>query len=180
MAQTLSDAALVVVDMQQVFADPASPWHIAGLAEILPRVTALMPRFRRSVLTRFVAPAEPRGAWAAYYAAYPFALRCPDAPLYALLPPLALIGARCIDATTFSKWGPALQKATGGASALVLCGVATETCVLATALAAADSGVRVHVVPEACAGSAPPVHAAALAVLAAQSPLIELTPLSGL
>jgi len=38
----------------------------------------------------------------------------------------------------FSKWGPEPRRLTGLADAIVLCGVSTECCVLATALAAVD------------------------------------------
>ena len=75
---------LVVVDLQRVFGDPDSPWATPRFAEVRPRVRALVDAFGdRVVFTRFVAPDEPAGAWAAYYEQFPFALQPPDAPLYA-------------------------------------------------------------------------------------------------
>jgi len=56
-----------------------------------------------------------------------------------------------LDATTFGKWGPELAAAVG-AGPLVLAGVSTDCCVLSTALAAADAGMAVQVVADACAG----------------------------
>jgi nicotinamidase-related amidase len=110
--------------------------------------------------TRFVAPERPTGAWREYYAAWPFALQPPDAPLWDVVPELGSTGPT-VDATTFSKWGPALAERLGDAT-MVLCGVSTDCCVLSTAVAAADAGVAVRVVADACAGGLgrePPRHA---------------------
>ena len=38
--------------------------------------------------TRFVAPAEPTGAWRTYYEQWAFALQPPDAPLWDVVPEL--------------------------------------------------------------------------------------------
>lgn len=166
------DQHLAVIDMQVVFADPASQWATPRFAEILPRVqeltTALAPQV---TLTRFVAPATPTGAWRDYYAQWPFALQRPDATLYDLvdgLPP-----APTVSATTFSKWGPELAAAVGSRT-LVLAGVSTDCCVLSTAVAAADAGVRVRVVADACAGADDRSHATALELMALYAPLIEV------
>jgi nicotinamidase-related amidase len=163
---------LVVIDMQQVFADPASEWAAPGFATILPRVRELAAALGpRVTLTRFVAPAAPAGAWREYYARWPFALQPPDAPLYDLVP--GLPQAPVVSATTFSKWGPALAAAVGPAT-LLLAGVSTDCCVLSTALAAADAGVRVQVVGDACAGVDERSHAAALHVMGLYGPLVEV------
>jgi nicotinamidase-related amidase len=47
--------------------------------------------------------------------------------------------------------------------------------VLSTALAAADAGVYVHVVADACAGVSPADHARALEAMSLYAPLITLT-----
>ena len=49
---------------------------------------------------------------------------------------------------------------------MVLAGVSTDCCVLSTALAAADAGVRVRVVADACAGVSEAGHERALAAMA--------------
>jgi nicotinamidase-related amidase len=61
---------------------------------------------------------------------------------------------------------------------MVLAGVATECCVLATALAAADAGVRVRVVADACAGADDVSHEQALGVLRLLAPLVEVVTLA--
>jgi nicotinamidase-related amidase len=164
---------LAVIDMQRVFADPGSGWATPGFAAILPTVSALAAAFAPAVTTtRFVAPAEPAGAWREYYARWPFALQPPDAPLWDVVPELAGAGPT-VDAPTFSKWGPALADRIGGA-ALVLAGVSTDCCVLSTAVAAADAGVEVLVVADACAGVDEQSHAKTLDVLALYGPLVRV------
>ncbi|TQM03056.1 cysteine hydrolase family protein [Pseudonocardia kunmingensis] len=167
---------LAVIDMQVVFADPASGWATPGFAEILPRVRELVAALAPQVtFTRFVAPAAPEGAWRQYYAEWPFALQPPDAPLYDLVPgfPPAAAVAPTVTATTFSKWGPDLAAAVGSRT-LLLAGVSTDCCVLSTALAAADAGVPVQVVADACAGVDAASHAAALHVMGLYAPLVEV------
>lgn len=167
---------LAVIDMQQVFADPASEWATPGFAAILPRVQRLAAALAPQVtLTRFVAPTEPAGAWREYYARWPFALTSPDAPLYDVVPgfPPPSQTAPTVTATTFSKWGPELAAAVGPRT-LLLAGVSTDCCVLSTAVAAADAGVAVQVVGDACAGVDEPSHTAALHVMGLYAPLIEV------
>jgi|SRR5579859_207769 len=171
-------AWLAVIDMQRVFAEPDSPWLAPRFAEIVGPVKSLVEAFRpRVTLTRFVAPEVPEGAWRAYYAQWPFALQPPGARIYELVDELAGEPGPTLDATTFSKWGPALA-GQAGAGPLVLAGVSTDCCVLSTALAAADAGTPVRVVGEACAGADDDSHAAALRILQLQSPLIEIVTLA--
>jgi len=172
---------LAVIDMQQVFADPASDWATPGFAEILPRVQQLVAALAPQVtLTRFVAPERPEGAWRDYYAQWPFALVPADAPLYDLVPgfPPAAELSPVVSAPTFSKWGPELAAAVGDRT-LLLAGVSTDCCVLSTALAAADAGVPVRVVSDACAGVDAPSHSAALHVMSLYAPLIEVVDSAG-
>jgi nicotinamidase-related amidase len=61
-----------------------------------------------------------------------------------------------------------------GPAALVLAGVSTDCCVLSTAVAAADAGVEVLVVADACAGVDEQSHAKALDVLALYGPLVRV------
>jgi nicotinamidase-related amidase len=169
-------AWLVAVDLQTVFADPRSPWAATPFDRALEGTRRLLPAFvGRTVHTRFVAPAEPVGAWGPYYQDWPFALVPPTDPLYDLVPGLAVASDPVVTATTFGKWGPDLQSAVGHASALVLTGVSTDCCVLSTALAAADAGVAVHVVTDACAGASEDDHQRALDAMALYTPLIRLT-----
>jgi nicotinamidase-related amidase len=164
---------LVVVDMQRVFGDPDSPWTAPRFEEARPRVRRLVAAFgERVVHTRFVAPREPAGAWVGYYEQYPFALQPPDAPLYDLVDDPGT--ARVLSATTFGKWGPELAGVVG-AGPLTVAGVATDCCVVSTVLPAADAGVPVRVVADACAGSSDDDHRKALDLMGLYAPLVEVT-----
>jgi nicotinamidase-related amidase len=189
-APDTSDAWLVVIDMQHVFTGD-SPWAAPRFADASAAIARLLPRFRgRTVLTRFVAPERPVGAWVPYYRDWPFAL-VPDAdPLYALTEPFATLaagGAAVVTLPTFGKWGTSLQAVTETVTEtrtdaeakpqrphLVLTGVSTDCCVLSTALAAADAGVRVTVVAEACAGASDADHARALDAMRLYAPLVTV------
>jgi len=164
---------LVVVDLQHVFGDPESPWAAPRFADARACIGRLLPAFGdRVVWTRFVAPAEPVGAWAAYYEQFPFALQPSDADLYALVDEPG--SAPVVDATTFGKWGPELT-AVVGEGPITVVGVATDCCVISTVLPAADAGVPVRVVSDACAGSTDDDHDRALRILSLYAPLVELT-----
>ena len=166
-------AHLVVIDMQRVFADPASGWATPGFAAIVPTVSALVRACAPEVtFTRFVAPAEPAGAWRTYYEQWPFALQPDDAPLWDVVPELQPTGPT-VDAPTFSKWGPELA-ARVGSSTLLVAGVSTDCCVLSTAVAAADAGVPVQVVGDACAGVDEASHRKTLDILALYAPLVQV------
>jgi nicotinamidase-related amidase len=167
---------LVAVDLQPVFADPTSPWASAEFRRAYEGTRRLLPAFAgRTAYTRFVAPAEPTGAWAAYYGDWPFALVPPSDPMYALVPGLAGPADPVVTATTFGKWGPGLRAVLGGVEEVVLTGVSTDCCVLSTALAAADAGVAVRVVADACAGAGETDHQRALDAMALYAPLVTVT-----
>jgi nicotinamidase-related amidase len=169
---------LAVIDMQEVFADPGSAWFTPRFGEIVGPVRELVAAFRpRVTCTRFVAPAEPAGAWRRYYEQWPFAQRPADDPIYRLVGEFADEPGPEIAATTFSKWGPDLAGLVGEGGRLVLAGVSTDCCVLSTAVAAADAGVFVQVVADACAGVDDESQAGALALLRLYGPLIEVVSL---
>ena len=166
---------LVVIDMQQVFGDPASPWFTPRFAEAEAVIAGMLPAFGdRVVFTRFVAPERPQGAWGPYYEQWPFALVPADDPIYDQVLASRDTGHPVVSAPTFGKWGPALREAIGDADEIVLTGVSTDCCVLSTALAAADAGVRVRVAADACAGLSDADHQRALDAMALYARLIEI------
>lgn len=172
------DALLVVIDLQRVFAEPDSPWCVPGFATLEAPISRLLQACgERAVFTRFVAPAVPEGSWRKYYREWSFMLE-PDAKkLLELAAPWCDHRRPVIDKLTFSAYGAELQALSRrlDASTLVLCGVSTECCVLATALAAADDGRAVRIVHDACASVDQATHEAALHVARAGfSPLISL------
>ena len=170
-------ATLAVIDMQRVFGDRDSPWFTPRFAEIVGPIKQLVDAYRPHVVfTRFVAPAVPAGAWRRYYELWSFALQPPDARIYELVDEFAHEPAPTLDATTFGKVGDELYEMLGSGR-LVLAGVSTDCCVLSTALAAADDGVLVQVVADACAGVTDESHAKTLDILRLYSPLVEVVSL---
>lgn len=165
---------LVVIDPQVIFADPASPWAAPRFAEALPAILELITAHApRVVITRWVPPTRPVGSWRDYLDHWSFADRPAGDPVFDLVAPLASLPAVRLDCPTFSKW-PQLAGVTGELPHLELAGVATDCCVISTALAAADAGARVTVHARACAASSDQAQQAALSVLAGYHPQIDV------
>jgi nicotinamidase-related amidase len=171
---TAASAWLVVIDAQAIFADPASEWVAPRFAETVGPIRELVAEHGdRTVTTRWVPPVRKQGSWVPYFQTFPFADRPPQDPIFDLVPEIAALGVpHVVSEPTFGKWGPGLAALTGEQAHLVLAGVATDCCVLSTALAAADAGCLVEVVPEACAGSSDEAHQRALDAMRLYAPQI--------
>ncbi|MEL4358889.1 MULTISPECIES: cysteine hydrolase family protein [unclassified Luteococcus] len=171
-----NDAWLVVIDHQRIFADPASQWCAPRFAQTAPVVARLAAHCgERVVLTRWLPGHNREGSWGAYFQQWQFADRPDDDPYFELVETAAGLTRRPpVDVSTFGKWGPELAAITGEHPHLVLAGVATDCCVISTALAAADAGCTVTVVSDACAGSSDENHAAALQVMGLYAPQITV------
>jgi nicotinamidase-related amidase len=173
------DALLVVIDMQRVFAEPDSPWSVPDFPRLEEPISRLLEAFgERAVFTRFVVPDVLVGSWRDYYREWSFVLEPDGERLLELAPPWSDHHHTVIDKPTFSAYGYELQALARrlDTSTLVLCGVSTECCVLATALAAADDGMSVRIVADACASVDRAAHEAALLVaITGFSPMIALT-----
>ena len=166
----------ILIDLQRIFGEPASDWFTPRFAEAAAGAARLRPAFGpRVALTRFLAPEKPEGAWIPYYQAWPFALNPANRALYHLVPEFPPLDARLIDRPTFGKWSTETRAALDQPREIVLAGVSTDCCVISTALAAADDGVRVRVVADACAGLTDADHRRALEVMALYTPLISIT-----
>lgn len=167
------NATLVVVDMQRAFRDPGQ-WQVPRFSEVVPVITRLRDELGLpAVYTRFVRDEAEEGSWSSYYerwdemrlpatsAAWDIALDVPEE-------------STIVDAPTFSKWGPELAALIPPGHELVLTGVATDCCVLATALGAVDAGRYVTVVSDACAAVDDDAQHQALALLQLLSPMCNV------
>jgi nicotinamidase-related amidase len=160
------DEVLVVVDMQRVVAEE-TPWQIAGVRDILPPIIALAEAFRPSTIyTRHVPPADGgTGTWRRFYAAWGELSRDPS--IWDLMPELAGRDGLHTAKSVYSCFGSAELRdelARRDAPELVLCGVETDCCVLATALEAVDRGIPVTVVEDAVRSPSRAGHDGALAL----------------
>ena len=171
------DSWLVVIDPQVIFADPSSQWCAPRFAEIVEPVRLLAQAFGdRVIVTRWVPPETKVGSWVPYFETFPFADEAPDHALFDLVPAAVQLGARhTVSEPTFGKWGQQLTAITGPTPHLVLTGVATDCCVISTALPALDAGASVTVVSDACAGSDDTNHQRALDVMGLYVPQLAVT-----
>lgn len=174
----LSDAWLVVIDPQRIFADPSSDWGSPMFDAALGPIKSLRSGFGagRTIVTRWVPGLERPGSWGPYFERWAFADKPATDPVFDLVTPAEGWSSRgAIDATTFGKWGEPLTRITGETPTIVLTGVSTDCCVISTALPAADAGATVVVAADACAGSTQDNHEAALQVMSLYSPQIEVS-----
>lgn len=163
---------LAVIDLQPAFADAASPWFTPSLSEATKAIARIVPLYGDRVLfTRFMPPARLSGSWHAYYRKWPFAMEDEWSWLWDVVEPWR--ERRSVASHRFSKW-EALRGEIGADAAVTLCGVSTDCCVLATALAAVDGGAEVRVVVDACAAKTPEAHARALAIMGDRAPQLAL------
>lgn len=173
---------LVVIDPQVIFADPASEWASPEFDAAMTVIERAAPAFDgRVVVTRWLPTAQratgegSTTSWTDYFEAWPFADRPAADPLYDLVPRArALTDRPTVDEPTFGKWGDGLRAVVGEAPRIVLTGVSTDCCVVATALAAADAGAHVEVLTDGCAGSTADDGAAALRVMGLFDPQIRV------
>ena len=173
----MSDAWLVIVDPQRIFADPQSDWGSPMWPGAASAIASLLPQFEgRTIITRWVPPERGArvGSWGAYMEAWPFADRPADDPYFDLVDEFADVDATVLDAPTFGKWD-VLAPIVGEAAELVVTGVSTDCCVVSTVLPAADAGATITLVTDGCAGSTPENHAAALQVMSLYPPQVTLT-----
>lgn len=175
-AAPASNAHLVVVDPQRIFADPASDWASPFFDDAMANIRLLAEHYRgRTTVTRWLPTADRGGSWGDYFKAWPFADVPAGDALYDLVPGAAgLTDLPTIDESTFGKWNSQLQRRLGEHPSILLTGVSTDCCVISTALAAADAGARVTVVTDACAHSSTENGEAALRVMGLYSPQVKL------
>ncbi|MGO3146483.1 MAG: cysteine hydrolase family protein [Leucobacter sp.] len=167
---------LVVIDPQAIFAARGSDWASPFFNDAFANIGRLAHAAGDRVLvTRWVPTADRTTSWGEYFAAWPFADKPADDPLFDLVPEASGLSKHAtLDLPTFGKWGADLERITGGAP-VVLTGVSTDCCVISTALAAADAGARVTIAADACAGSTAENHAAAMQVMGLYSPQLTVS-----
>jgi nicotinamidase-related amidase len=161
---------LLVVDLQRLFCDPGSPAYTPGWRESLGACRRLAPVFRARGLpvfwTRHVHdPGDSGGTLGFFYSR----LQRRDDPLSALTGDLDILvtHGRIVEKWRFSALCvPEVEEAVRASDAVVVLGVRTDQCVLATLVEAARLGARPVVVADGCASVTWERHAAALRVLA--------------
>jgi nicotinamidase-related amidase len=171
---------LVIIDMQTIFSQYPKWWGCPKFNDIVDPIRKLAAKYGdRTLLTRFVAAADHEGSWVPYYNDFPFADVPASDPIYDVVDQLKdlIRDDNVVTMTTFSKWGDehhGVRAKTGKYPHLVLAGVATDCCVLSSAMTAAEAGAFVTVVLDACAGSSDENQLAAKNIMTGYAPLIEV------
>ena len=180
-----SDGVHVVVDMQRLFAEDTG-WLVPTIHTVLPNIQRLVDhRPDRALYPRFITPKSAEAAdghWKAFYRRWPQVTqdRLASPALFDLMAPLSAKAPADaqIDKPGFSSFStPDFAKALARLKAgpLVLTGVETDACVLATAIDAMDRGYRVIVASDAVTSTSLEAHRAALDHLYPRmAPLLEL------
>lgn len=165
------DALHVVVDMQDLFA-AQTVWHTPSIPAITPAILRLVAhRSERTIFTRFMTPHtadETSGAWRTYYRRWTrVTTSCMDPAVLdvmnefrSFIPP-----AHVVDKTTYSAFeSDTFVKLldTMACRTVVVTGVETDVCVLATVMTGVDRGYRVIIAEDAVTSSDEDAHRATL------------------
>jgi nicotinamidase-related amidase len=157
------------IDMQRLFLEPG-PWYAPSGATILPAIRRLLDHApQKAIFTRFITaerPAAAKGSWQRYYRHWHAVTRDElGEGALALHPDLATAATRVFDKTTHDAFDDAVfarHVETLAPSALILSGVETDVCVLATAMSAVDLGYRTVIAVDAVTSSVAESHRACL------------------
>jgi nicotinamidase-related amidase len=162
-----NEAVHLSVDMQKLF-DVGGPWPTPWLSRTLPQIVRLVEaRPQQTIFTRFIPPTDAGdlpGTWERYYRRWEaVTLRRVDPDLLDLLPPLAAHAppSPIFDKSVYSAFGaPGLEEHLDahGFDTLIITGVETDVCVLATVLDAVDRGLRVVIVMDGICSSSDAGH----------------------
>lgn len=169
----MESSVLAVIDMQHAFRDQKSQWCIPRYdqaATVIHRLKSA--RVSRPIYTRFIPDPDEQGAWRAYYDHWAAMRRPPNDPIWDITLDIDAADP-VVDAGTFGKW-PQIAPHLPVGGTLIMSGVATECCVLSTALGAIDAGRQVVLVSDACAAVNDDAQAGSLALLEHMYPLCQV------
>lgn len=167
------DDLIIVVDMQNVYRT-GKPWACLDTDGAAENILKIMDRADRGqvVLTEFLPPADPAGAWKVYNEKYREINE--SEYLNELVPQLK---ERARDYPVYGKSVysslkvPELRERALKAGRVVLTGVVAECCVLATAFDGIDLGCHVVYLTDAVSGFDVPKEQAAVLTLSGLSPI---------
>ena len=171
----LNNPLLLIIDMQNVYKE-GQPWECKNYDNAISNILDLLNDGRFSqdntILTRYIASAHPTGVWKNYNKEnaeinanqwyndldQELQQRCKD--------------YKCYDKSTYSSYSvKEIQKAVHNASSVVITGVVTECCVLATVSSLIDAGKYVYYITDAIAGLDNEKEEATIKVLEGLTPL---------
>ncbi len=165
---------LLVIDMQYAFASSKSPWFVPRFSQILPGIEKLVTSYESKVIiARYVPPTSATNHWKDYLAAFPTMNLPHDHAAWDTL--LDCSESTIVETRTgFSKWDELISKRIGPGAPIAICGVATECCVLSTVFSVIETGRRVRVFEDLCAGSSDDLHDKTFDILRSLNPAVEI------
>ena len=167
------NAVHLCVDVQRMFLD-GTEWKVKWLPRTLPNICSIVRAHPdKTIFTRFMPvekPGDGHGMWRPYYARWAHMTRQNLDPQFVeIVPELAALApsAEIIDKIMYGPWLDTLlhkRLLEKGIDTLVITGLETEVCVLATISGAVDLGYRVIIVDDAVCSSTDQSHDAILNV----------------
>ena len=167
---------LLAVDFQNVYL-PGEEWACPGSIKAIENTLKII-RAKNApdvLITRYMAPADPRGCWVTYNREYKEINE--NAWYCELADGIRQLSDRwpVVDKSTFSSLkSEAVLQALKGKTAIVLTGVVAECCVLATMMEAIDLGIQVVYLYDCVAGQTPHKEACARQIADDFSPIHTL------
>ncbi|MBR0137470.1 MAG: cysteine hydrolase [Erysipelotrichaceae bacterium] len=162
---------LLVIDMQNAYTSNG-PWACPKMEEAAGNIIRLIEsgKFSRIIFTRFDAPAAPVGTWKDYNEINREVNE--DEQMNKILPRLQpyadkypLYSKSTYSSLTVPQIQEEVNRCIEDGSSVVLTGVVSECCVLATALQAVDMGCPVIYITDGCAGVSEQTEQAVIDVL---------------
>ena len=160
-------AAHLCVDVQNLFAENTE-WKVRWLARTLPNICRITSAYsKETIFTRFIPAAHPgegQGAWKPYYMRWAHMTRQNLHPeLLDIVPELAALApqAEIIDKPAYGPWlctGLHYLLKERRVDTLIITGLETEICILATVSGAVDLGYRIILIRDAVCSSADETH----------------------
>jgi nicotinamidase-related amidase len=165
------DRLLLVIDLQVVVA-PGGAWELPAIETVVDAATRLVDQHGGpAIASRHVPVPDDHGTLG------PFARQDDPSELTAdaaeLVPGLAHLPSA--DKRSYSAFRcPEVREAVRQVDSVLVCGVETDCCVLATVYDLLDEGVRTLVVPEATTGPDPVSHDGALRTMSRLGELVQV------
>lgn len=162
----LEKACLLILDAQRLFFDPSSPAFVEDCITCVPAIERLVAAFRsRGMPIIATRHAHPEGDNGGTMAMFWDRLQSPDDPLSQMAPmccDLKIVNKNRLSAMNVRS----VKREAKNAGTVVITGVQTHLCVLATTVHAASMDIRPVVVADACAARDKKLHLDALRIIA--------------
>jgi len=174
----MSNCALLLIDFQNVFNDPKLSWYCPKFNDALKVALLCHQKLQcQTYITGFLPPNTKIPIWNDYFNCFPDISTDSNNVIYDLNFPADSYG-KIVWSPTFGKWDTIrkhiFNEPGDSIDTVYICGVATDCCVLATALAAVDDGMNVYIISDGCASGNDTQHLKGLDIMQGFSPNIKI------